>query len=156
MNAVRFALLAALALAGCVTTGPGASPVGSYPPDREPTPWPDSARVRSMELANGSVTLGLDEARIGLSVPGGALDVAFYLTPESGASYGLTGDLDGCVRRVDGPLLPGQTAGQSCGPLPAGERELRVRHDAGSAAVRVVVNATVRPCAAQPGACPGT
>lgn len=150
----RLLLVAATVLvAGCAADAPPPEAGAQLLPPTELPPLPDSYRIRSVEPVNQSVTLLADPVDLQLSVPAGALDVSFYLTVEESASVGLRGDLEGCVREEQGAVFAGQTLGMSCGALSEGARLLRVSHAPGRAVVRVVVNATVQPCQAEPGGC---
>lgn len=151
---VRLAfLIAVMLLAGCAGAPPQAS-VEREPSAPAPHAAPPDHEVRFVELANATVSLLAEPFTIKTQVPAGALSVAYYLTLVEGASVSLRGDYEGCVRE-ERALTPGYTMGMDCGSISEGERALTVSHAGGRATVHVLVNATVRPCAAASPPCPG-
>lgn len=140
-------------LAGCAGEAPSAQVVGEGPATSPPEA-PRDHDVRFVELANATVSLLTEPLTLQTHVPAGAISVAYYLTLQEGASVTLRGDYAGCVRE-ETVLPPGFTMGKDCGAIPEGERALTVSHSGGRAVVHVLVNATVRPCAAWSPPCPG-
>lgn len=140
----RWAIVAvAVLFAGCASEP---TPTGPYPPTGSPTPPTGFAPIEESTLA--SLAFSLDAAHpnasVAFAVPRGVVQAVLNVTFLGGAVLQFSARTATCTVHVAGPApADGNTYGQDCGELQAGDDTLVVEQTASAVSGRVDLVALV-------------